>query len=83
LDFSDPLWISEGQLLLRERESRKHVALSGLEERSRKYPAAPFTEGEFEILGADIHGNLVALFDSKFWTASPSGESWSELSLSP
>ncbi|MCA9448908.1 MAG: hypothetical protein KC931_17440 [Candidatus Omnitrophica bacterium] len=82
LDCSEPVWLSEGRLLVRERDTREYVALSGFEERKQKFAASPFTEEEFEVLGSEFNGDLIALFDSKFWSASEGSETWTEMTLS-
>lgn len=79
LDFSSPLWLSGGDLLLSERSTGRFRVLSDREENGAVYPAAAFPGEEFQVLGRDSRGNLIALSDSKFWTASLGGEAWREL----
>lgn len=79
IDFASPLWLSGGDLLLRERSTGRFRVLSDREEKGAAYPAAAFPGEEFQVLGRDSRGNLIALSDSKFWSASRGGEAWSEL----
>lgn len=79
IDFASPFWLSGGDLLLSERSTGRFRVLSDREENGAVYPAAAFPGEEFQVLGRDSRGNLIALSDSKFWTASLGGEAWREL----